>query len=66
MLSSSVIKTATQAPEEWMRSVFGFFILQSSSLAGLSGPVHRMITALIKDGLGLFKSQDTLVNKEEN
>ncbi len=49
-----------------MRSVFGFFILQSSSLVGLSGPVHRMITALIKDGLGLCKSQDSFVNKEEN
>lgn len=42
-----------------MRSLFGFFILRSSSLAGLSGPVHRMITALIKDGLGLCKSQDS-------
>lgn len=48
-----------------MRSVFDFSILQLSSLAGLSGPVHRMITALIKDRLGLYKSQGSLVNKEK-
>lgn len=60
MLSSSVIKTATQT----LRGLDSFFILHSSSLAGLSGPVYSMITALIKDGLGLCKSQDPLVNKE--
>lgn len=40
---------------------FGFFISQLYSLAGLSGPVHRMITALIKDGLGLWSSPASLI-----
>lgn len=60
MLSSSVIKTRTQTLRGWDI----FFISQSSSLVGLSGPVHRMITALIKDGLRQFKSQDSLVREE--
>lgn len=60
MLSSSVIKTPTQTLRGWDI----FFISQSSSLVRLSGPVHRMITALIKDGLRQFKSQDSLVCKE--
>ncbi|CAB1438272.1 unnamed protein product [Pleuronectes platessa] len=47
-----------------MRSVFGFLIFPSSSLAGLSGPVLGMITALIKDGLAVCESQERLVNKE--
>lgn len=41
-----------------------FFILQSSSLTGSSGPVHEMITILIKDGLGLCKSQDSLMSND--
>lgn len=49
-----------------MRSMFAFFILQLPSLAGLSGPVHKMITVLIKDGLRQCKSQDRLMNKEKN
>ncbi len=61
MLLSSVIKTATQT----LRGVNGFFIQQWSSLAGLSGPVHGMITALIKDRLGLCKSQDSSCEQGE-
>lgn len=62
MLSSSVIKATKQT----LRGVDGlfFFILQSSSLTGSSGPVHEMITILIKDELGLCKSQDSLMSND--
>lgn len=58
------LRPQRETPEECARSVFAFFILQLSSLTGLSGPVHVMITALIKDRIGLGKSQDRLVSME--
>lgn len=63
MLPSSVIKTAMQTLQG-ADGLFFFSILQSSSFTGLSGPAHEMITILIKDTLGLCKSQDSLMSSD--